>query len=438
VALSAEDKQIKFPTNHYVGFQSRDGSGAPLGFMTPDGDDAAATKRKATVDTWAKGGYYGKTKTLPSKSFENKPMSGFKLGEDVRHGGGWGQGSVKWRIQDPRGFELEISSPNLAAILECSTIEKGEILDKCMWARLKNENILVPVTAELYQAAQSNSERLAKSASVKDLKAGNRIILLNGEEGIYMGAFYTLASGRTGHATPTWGDKKRFIYKSDTGHYEAVSNLKLSEIDDSVSADPKVLEKELNDFLSAPPKAGQDYYASRIMEPGHSYERIKGVRLESLKKSDPNDLTLELVQKTWDELKAATVIRHHYFETDTITHLLKYTDHRGNEVWAKFSVASACQRLKEYTDAVARHAATPHYGKPTMGTIWLELIHHEKIASENRLEIQQRTSRSYRGTPQMENDTVSVGADLVERPGVEFYVIALNTKVSDEAIQFFA
>ena len=158
MSLSGENKSIRFPTHYYVGFVARENDVYPLGFQTPDGTDQAAQKRKATVDSWA-----ARTK-LPSRSYENKPLIGFKLAQTIRHGGGgWGQGSVKWRIHDPRGFELEITSNNLAQILAHTVIEEGEILQECMWARLGADNVLVPVESEVYKAAQTNTERQGKS-----------------------------------------------------------------------------------------------------------------------------------------------------------------------------------------------------------------------------------------------------------------------------------
>jgi hypothetical protein len=81
----SDNKAIKFPAKHYIGFQARPSvDELPLAFMTPDGTDKAAEKRKATVDAWAKGyGYDGRNEAedkLPAQSYENKPMIGFKMG----------------------------------------------------------------------------------------------------------------------------------------------------------------------------------------------------------------------------------------------------------------------------------------------------------------------------------------------------------------------
>lgn len=196
MSSTADNLAIKIPETHYVGFQKREGDQVPLGFMTPDGSDKAAMKRKATVDSWANGYGYSSRKqaTIPSKTFDNKPMVGFKIAKLVAGGGrGWDARSDAWRIEDPRGFELEIGSGNFQEILAVSTIERGEILEECIWGRLGTNNILIPVTSDVYERAAANTERMGKKSSIREAKPGYHLIFQNGEEAMYMGKTY--ASG---------------------------------------------------------------------------------------------------------------------------------------------------------------------------------------------------------------------------------------------------
>lgn len=228
----SDNKSIKFPAKHYVGFQARPSRDElPLGFMTPHGTDKAFEKRKDTVDRWAGGwGYDGRNEAgdkLPAQTYDNKPMSGFKLGRNVRRGYGWGQGNVKWRIEDPRGFELEISSPNLAQIMGFCTIQEGEILEDCIWARLGAENILVPVNSDVYRATVRNTERMSKSASLRDLNIGDSVVLANGDEGIYYGVYfiYSYEKYRRGAGTRlTCTNKKRHVFLMQTPGADGTSS----------------------------------------------------------------------------------------------------------------------------------------------------------------------------------------------------------------------
>jgi hypothetical protein len=245
--VTPDSKDIKFPTQHYVTFQTRpDEDGAPLGFMVPDGTDSAAKARKDSADKWAKGYGYGAENTgaLPAQTYENKPMNGFKLGRSLRHGGGgWGQGNVKWRIEDPRGFELEITSPNLAQIMSCTTIENGEILDQCMWARLKSDNVLVPVSSEVYKAAQANTERAGKKASMSDLKLGDHVVMQNGTEGTYLGCYWIGSDGFTYYniVTAEIRRKSHLFYVGANFRRESYGTREQEDAVRSI-ADPKLAE----------------------------------------------------------------------------------------------------------------------------------------------------------------------------------------------------
>lgn len=252
----ADNKSIKFPKQHYVGFQARPSvDDLPLAFMTPEGTDKAAMKRKATVDTWAAGsGYYGSNQAkekLPAQVFDNVPLIGFKMGRNVSHGYGWGKGDVKWRIADPRGFELEISSPNFAQILGFCTLEKGEIQEECVWARLGNENILVPVNSDVYDNTVRNTERMSKKASMRDIKIGDHAVMHNGEEGVYYGAMYVVSTkneygqhynySSSRESTKVLGStgKKRHVFLMQQPESDGVSSRKFFKAIGS----PKVSEK---------------------------------------------------------------------------------------------------------------------------------------------------------------------------------------------------
>lgn len=306
--VSADNKAIKFPSHHYVGFQSRPSQdNCPLGFMTPDGNDAAAKKRKESVDKWATPyQYHGQPKKekVPSVTYENKPMVGFKLSREVRRYASFGNGNVKWRIEDPRGFELEISSANFAQILMLCTMEKGEIQDQLIWGRLGSENVLVPVESEVYKTAQANTERAAKKASLKDLNIGDRVVMQNGDEGYFMGVFYFIrGSDRASDYEAKISDKKRYVFAKDltsSARYNlfAVATPKLSEIHPT----EKVLkiediEKMINAGIQKAGPDGRWYINENSNESGY----ILGV---TATKPVDSDITVSSTTFTLEDLKA--------------------------------------------------------------------------------------------------------------------------------------
>lgn len=178
---------IKIPAKHYVGMVKRSTEKIPLGFITPWGEDAAAKKRIATVDSWANQRYHGNT-ALPSMTIDNVPMSGFKMTTDIRSSS-YG-GSDKWRIEDPRGFELEITSHNLAQLLSVGMIDRGEIMDTCVWARSGQNNVLLSTSTEEYKAAVKNTEVASMTADWKNVKIGNTVLLQNNVTGVWLGRMH--------------------------------------------------------------------------------------------------------------------------------------------------------------------------------------------------------------------------------------------------------
>lgn len=194
---------IKIPSQLYVGISSNETkNNVPLGFMTPyEPNLAAFEKRKSTITEWvnSRSRYYRRyCKLVPKEPIivDNIPQEGFRIAKDIRRVY-WGGGNVVWRIEDPRGFELEISSSNLARIIDCSIIENGIIRDACVWGRDGAKNILLPISSEPYKQAFENTKRIAKKVNLKDVNIGDTVLLKNGMIGVYAGAVNMARSDHT-------------------------------------------------------------------------------------------------------------------------------------------------------------------------------------------------------------------------------------------------
>lgn len=156
------------PEKFYVAVRERDGFSTdtfPLGFATHFGTDKAFAKRKETVDNWA--GINNTTESYVEKDadgknvwknrparehkghmiFDNVPTEGFSFDKVVSR---W-ETSNKWfRVQDPRGFTLEISSENLGDVLLNSSISKGYFVGEYVWARTAGKNYLLRTDHPVY------------------------------------------------------------------------------------------------------------------------------------------------------------------------------------------------------------------------------------------------------------------------------------------------
>lgn len=182
------EQPIIIPRKLYVGRRVNKNADSvlPLGFITP-ADTKGFDKRKKTVDSWANN-QYSRTKKLDPLDLDNELLEEYKIAEDIRRTY-WGGGNVVWRMIDPRGFEFEISSANLARILDCTTIEKGVIQGKCVFGRQGAHNILLPESSEPYQKALIDTKRANEKVDVKKLSLGDKITLKCGTTGVYHGYY---------------------------------------------------------------------------------------------------------------------------------------------------------------------------------------------------------------------------------------------------------
>lgn len=183
---------IKRPNEFYVGLKDQGTNSVPLAFLTPFDTTAAFKKRKETVDNWAGGGYYNQSKVKhPAINVKNEALSGYKISESIKRTGSWNGGNVVWRIEDPRGFEWEIPSENMAQILIQVGIKVGGIIDaKCIIGRHGATNILIPEGSDLWKQMEDDATKLVKKAALKtitDFYPGDRVRTKDGRVMTYLG-----------------------------------------------------------------------------------------------------------------------------------------------------------------------------------------------------------------------------------------------------------
>ena len=229
------------PDKFYVTIQYRADASTEsglLGFASPYTKDAAFEKRRATQESWAYGGYgstfiiredesiiagpdckVDKFVLFATKCYpiiiKNEPLAGFEIAKSVRRSGWNGSGNVVWRLADPRGFELEITSDNFAKVIDCCTMINGVIREKCVWGRDGSKNILLPITSEPYQTAFAQTNLIKNKVSFKEVKLGDHVTLIDKTEksghrdGIYMGRMFAVTAQNGTHS------------RSDSGYWDS-------------------------------------------------------------------------------------------------------------------------------------------------------------------------------------------------------------------------
>lgn len=246
-----DDMRIIFPDKLFITFQMREAGETRLGFASPYANDKAFEKRKDTQIRWAYGRYYPGRDVVRDKMddpdstkstttflkyneqdgkvyknvlveyfkkgnlvksepivvdgkapdeiqpaiIDNVALDGFEIDKEVKRYG-WNGGNVVWRIKDPRGFALEISSANLGRMIDFVTIEAGKIKQRCIWGRMGAVNVLIPEGSEYFENAVKNTKiSKMEKISLRDVNVGDEILLKDGKTGIYLGKYFTLRSG---------------------------------------------------------------------------------------------------------------------------------------------------------------------------------------------------------------------------------------------------
>jgi hypothetical protein len=237
---------ITIPKQHYVTIQYRKDAKTEsglLGFASPYTKDAAFEKRKSSQEGWA----YGASNSfvigedgsiLPSADskidrftlfatkcypiiMDNVLVDGFEVSKSVKRSGWSGSGNVVWRIADPRGFELEISSENFARIIDCTTVEQGKILGKCMWGREGAKNILLPEASDVYQEAVKLTVKTNTKISLKDVQVGDIVEILSTKVPPddlvcqYLGKYFFLEVRQFGDGSNRYAGSGKFRFNAE-------------------------------------------------------------------------------------------------------------------------------------------------------------------------------------------------------------------------------
>ncbi len=160
---------IIIPTKIKVGFCNRtDTYSGKLGYIIMF--DGKVWRKEKSWEGW-------RDKSIESQEFENNLSTGFTINLNK---GGVGSGYSRWdtrmekiRVDDQRGFEFEITLPNLLYILQNSSCVKGKGIDSaCCFGWDGKDLVLIPEEAPEYQEMLEFNELQTKKVSRKELIQG--------------------------------------------------------------------------------------------------------------------------------------------------------------------------------------------------------------------------------------------------------------------------
>lgn len=185
---------IFVPKKINVGFQNRkDTYTGKLAYVIYF-DERGKLRKETSWNGW-------RDKNIDNEIYDNEPTTGFVLNKKV--GGveecwGWDPRKTYTRVYDPRGFEFEITIPNLLWILENSNCIKGKGLEgEFVYGWDGKELLLVPVDSADYKEIERKNKIFHNNEFIKakDLKVGATYLSKNDVKYVYMGKFEKYEQG---------------------------------------------------------------------------------------------------------------------------------------------------------------------------------------------------------------------------------------------------
>lgn len=179
---------IFIPKKINVGFQNRsDTYSGKLAYVIYF-DQKGKLRKEASWQSW-------RDENIPNEIYDNEPMDGFVLNKKV---GGveecyhYDARKTYVRVYDPRGFEFEITIPNLLWILQNCDCTRGKGLEgQFVYGWDGTELVLVPTQSPDYKEIADKNEVIHNNTFIKpkELICGATYEDLNGYKYVFMGKF---------------------------------------------------------------------------------------------------------------------------------------------------------------------------------------------------------------------------------------------------------
>lgn len=146
---------IFLPEKMKVGFVKRDGTfNGQLAYIIYY-DNKGKLRKEKSWESW-------RDKSIQPIDFDNEPTEGFVLNKKAGgYSTGWNHRSTYCRIYDPRGYEFEITIPNLLYILENTNSIKGKGLEgKFVYGIDGKDLILIPCDSPDYKRLKEFNDKV--------------------------------------------------------------------------------------------------------------------------------------------------------------------------------------------------------------------------------------------------------------------------------------
>lgn len=240
------NSSIFIPEKIKVGFQNRvDTYTKKLAYIIYY-DEKGKLRKEKSWTSW-------RNPEITPEDFENIPTEGFVLNKKAGgYSSGWNHRQTYVRVFDPRGFEFEISVPNLLYILENTNSIKGKGLEgEFVYGWDGTELVLLPTSTKDYRDIMAYTKTLqqAKKFKTSDMIPGATYLTKENKEIVYIGKFDSYY----------WsGEKKKakhfYFYEEGREYTYFTTMTTLSKIIDVVSEEPVANFATLRDKLEHTPE----------------------------------------------------------------------------------------------------------------------------------------------------------------------------------------
>lgn len=295
---------LNIPQTIKVGFQNRSdtysGFLAYVVYLKKDKSIAKETSWKGWCDS-----------KIPTKELPNEPIEGFVLNKKAGgYASGWNHRQTYCRVWDPRGWEVEISIPNLLYILQECNCEKGKGLSgKFVYAWDGKDLILLPTSSEDYIKSKELIEKTEK-IKISDLIVGKSYYAGTDYEGVenvqtYLGArnVYIPTVGKfKQHLFLCNKDKTIKGYKSISNKFyyqtedEAISLADCADYIDKITEDKLYLEKGITvkgfDFINCKSGYFHDILKQKFDKQIEKVKTFRDICLKDPRIENYNNLTI--------------------------------------------------------------------------------------------------------------------------------------------------
>ena len=235
---------IFLPQTIKVGFQKRSGTYTGKLAYVIYYDQKGKLRKEASWQSW-------RSKDIKPQEYNNEPMPGFVLNKKAGgYSTGWNHRQTYVRVYDPRGFEFEITIPNLLYILENTSSIKGKGLEgNFIYGWHGTDLLLVPTSSPDYTEITAFSKMIEKPESIKgkDLVLGGTYRTNKNEDWIYLGRFEEYATYSYWNMGKGGPKGKKYFFFCDG--FKTLGSL-TRKIVKVISTEPALNYAELMDQLS--------------------------------------------------------------------------------------------------------------------------------------------------------------------------------------------